>query len=397
MHRTTKILISAALISAMLIGIPLSPWGNEAEAGFFDKMRSAAERATDKAKQSMEKAKRSTKQTLERTERRRREIVDQAKQNSQRTFDQVKQSGREALNRTKQRSRRSLDDFRQRTEQMRKQASEKARQKQWQLERNREEALAQLRQQKALAARKIKKFVQKKNQDVSQIVNLLSSESRTVISRVKQRTDARTAEAVVFLMASKEKGERAMMRVAPILNKVDEFHRDPRIRKKAVTGILVAAAVGTATYQHRDDLKYLATNKTLETVKVPVNGEMRSLNQLYTDAVLQRAPYLRGSDIAEDPAKMLAYGMTSTAKDDLINHFPIVPDGRGGVTTISTATENVPGAKQALAVLQMEAAVEKMASNLAVESAASGQFGDHAQTFAVTYRNVDDSINARFE
>ena len=191
-----------------------------------------------------------------------------------------------------------------------------------------------------------------------------------------------------FLEKTKGKGVEVLEKATPIMQRINEKVRDPEVQKRAMAGVLVAAGTGMAIYQHKDDIKYRLYSEGMKRVRIPVNGQMKSVEDIYSEAILKEAPYLRGTAIAQDPAQILAYGVTATAKKDLLNNIDIVPNGRGGLTSVNSAVIDATGAEQGLAVLQIGDTMEGMA----VETARNGQLGHNAQIFAAAYAGASEKI-----
>ncbi len=220
--------------------------------------------------------------------------------------------------------------------------------------------------------------------------NHLTSHARQVARSSAQRLGRKGGQVVAeYLEKTRSKGVDVVKKSIPLLAKIRKRVADPKIRRRMLAATLVAAGTGIAIYQNRDDIKYIALRNGMQAVHVQVNGETKSAEDIYRDAVLARAPYLAGTTIADDPAAMMAYGVTATVKHDLMNNVRIVPDGRGGVTSVNGAVGGATGAEGGLAALQVGASLEGMA----IETANSGQLGPNARTFAAAYSNANDKID----
>jgi hypothetical protein len=193
-----------------------------------------------------------------------------------------------------------------------------------------------------------------------------------------------------FLTVVKGKSKTAEKQLGKIISSTKRWVKNPENRKKAVSGVVVASAVAYYGYKHKDDIKYGVINTTMENVKVPVNGKMISVETLVSQAVCKNAPFLKNSTLAEDPSAVLAYGVTATAKDDLMNKLEIVPDGRGGVVSVNTAVAQASGSEDALAALEISNSLEGMAMVAAEE----GHLGVYGKQFAGTYAHIEENINA---
>ena len=210
---------------------------------------------------------------------------------------------------------------------------------------------------------------------------------RTVTNRFGPVAGAATAK---FLAKNKRAGARILDGSRDIISAAAAHSRDPQTRRRAVTAVLVAAATGYAVYRHQDDIKYAVASRALHSVKVPVNGEMVSVNTIWANAILEKAPYLEGTDIAEDPAKIIAYGLVGTAGRDLANNLEIVPDGRGGVTTVAQTIERQDTGSGALAALQFQSTME----GAGMEALQSGRLGPNGKLFATAYYDVSTQIES---
>ena len=210
---------------------------------------------------------------------------------------------------------------------------------------------------------------------------------RTVTNRYGAVAGAVTAN---FLARNKKAGARILDGSRDVIRAAAAHSRDPRTRRRAVTAVLVAAAAGYAVYRHQDDIKYAVASRALHGVKVPVNGEMVSVNTIWTNAILEKAPYLEGTDIAEDPAKIIAYGLVGTAGRDLATNLEIVPDGRGGVATVAQTIERQDTGSAALAALQFQSTME----GAGMEAMQSGRLGPNGKLFATAYYDVSTQIEA---
>ena len=196
--------------------------------------------------------------------------------------------------------------------------------------------------------------------------------------------------AAIFLSRNGRSGARILARSRPAIRAAVAYSRNPRTQRRAVAAILIAASAGYAVYRHQDDIKYAVASKVLDDVRVPVNGRTVSANTVWRDAVLKRAPFLRGTDIAEDPAKIIAYGLVGTATSDLAYRLEIVPDGKGGVTTVARAIERSDDSDRALAALQLQSTME----GAAIETMRSGRLGPSAALFATAYYDTSTRIDS---
>jgi hypothetical protein len=196
-------------------------------------------------------------------------------------------------------------------------------------------------------------------------------------------------ETVAAVLARSNKhGQEILTRSRDSMDLVKKRVRDPVVRERAIAGAVAATAVGYYAYEHRDEIQYKAIKLGMENVRVPVNGELTSVEDLYTVQILQRAPYLKGTKIAEDPAALLAYGAVSVGKEDFIEHAPIIPSKSGEMRSIGGTIESSDRASDAISALQVSTNWEGMA----MEAAEHGQFGRHGENFAATYQSMESTF-----
>ncbi|MBW1738631.1 MAG: hypothetical protein JRJ69_14050 [Deltaproteobacteria bacterium] len=221
----------------------------------------------------------------------------------------------------------------------------------------------------------------------------LGYEAKKAAKKTLSRLGVSAGQAVTsFLEKTKGRGAKVVEKATPIMQHIKRKVRDPEVQRRAMVGVLVAAGTAAAIYKHKDDIQYRLASEGMRRVKIPVNGQMRSVEDVYSEAILKKAPYLRGTAIAEDPAQILAYGVAATAKKDLLNNIDIVPNGRGGLTSVNSAVINATGADQGLAALQIGDTIEGMS----VEAARSGQLGYNAQIFAAAYSGASEKIEGGY-
>lgn len=219
----------------------------------------------------------------------------------------------------------------------------------------------------------------------------LGSRLRNKVRIVTKRYGAVAGMAAAnFLAKNKRAGSRILDRSRHVIKAAAAYSRDPRTRRRAVSAALIAVAMGYAVYRHQDDIKYAVASRALDGISVPVNGEMVSMNAIWTNAILQKAPYLKGTDIAEDPAKIIAYGLVGTAGEDLVNHLEIVPDGKGGVSTVAQTIERSDSGSAALVALQFQSTME----GAGMEAVRSGRLGPNGKLFATAYYDVSTRIES---
>lgn len=221
-------------------------------------------------------------------------------------------------------------------------------------------------------------------------VKSLGSGARDKVKRMTSSYGDRAGAATAnFLKRRQSDGGKILDQSRGLIEKTVRHTKDPATRERVVTGILVASATGYALYKHQDDLKYVALKKALS-VPIPVNGEMKSGADLWSDAIKEKYPMLANTDIANDPAKTVAFGLGSTARGDLVNHLPIMPDGRGGKMTLRETGQSVGVTEDKLAVLQLQASME----DATMEAMNDGRLGSKAEIFAASYYDVESRIEA---
>ncbi len=205
---------------------------------------------------------------------------------------------------------------------------------------------------------------------------------------MKDRYGKTPAVAMTYFMAKTNKGKDTISRNSlEAMETIKRKTRDPKMREKAMLGAVTASAVAYYSYTHQDELKYRALNKGLETITVPVNGQNKNLGQLYTEQVLQIAPSLEGCQLADDPAAVLAYGVATVGKEDIINRLEVVPDGKGGMQTIDHTLNETIGPENAVTALNLSSSVEGMA----MSAADNGDFGRYGSQFAATYNTMEST------
>jgi hypothetical protein len=185
-----------------------------------------------------------------------------------------------------------------------------------------------------------------------------------------------------------------MERTRPVRERIVQQVTDPVKRERAITGAVVAGAIAMYAYRNRQDVvdyvQYKAIRFGLDHTKFNVDGKTITGQDLLVGSILKNFPGLEGTRVAEDPAAVLAYGLAAVPKEELMDRLRIVPDGRGGVTTLNDAIGSAKSVDDAVGALQLSSSVEGMA----LDMAESGTFGRHASTFAVTYKAMDARIQA---
>lgn len=242
----------------------------------------------------------------------------------------------------------------------------------------------------------------------STLTNAYSSYSQETLSQIssarsrygRQATDAidgiivsygsQAGERIASVLAQAEQeGIDIANRFNSVADEISRNIRDPRFRDRVFEGAAVGSAVAYYAYKNQDELEYRATKHLFENVYVPTENGGTPIGELITTAILQQAPELRGTQLAEDPAAVIAYGAVAVGTEDIVNHAHIIPDRSGNLRTVNEAIGGSYGADRALDALLIGSSVE----GLALQAAEEGAAGKHAQTFAATYNNMDEAFD----
>jgi hypothetical protein len=299
------------------------------------------------------------------------------KNNNRNKIDNIKRSTRNTTRDIREKSRNKIDTYRESVGRSTRELIDRSRDKP--------------RSTMAAIGQKLRNYSPKKlfTPSRKQAFEKLGAKGKATVRNVAQRFGRPSADAVTeYLSRSKTFGQRIVSSSNGLIAQVSARTRDPETRRKLLVGALVAAGTAYAVYQHKDDIQYIVLRETMDTVKVPVNGEMKSVQEIYSGAILKRAPFLADSAIANDPAALMAYGITATARDDLMHHVAVVPDGRGGLRTVGDTIGQARGGDEALAVLQIGSSVEQVAW----QSARDGYMGPSARLLAGAYLDADGRI-----
>lgn len=220
----------------------------------------------------------------------------------------------------------------------------------------------------------------------------LSDATKAKIRSFGNRYGPKAEEGLVnFYNAAKGKKMVAEQQLGKTISSIQKRIKNPEIRKMAISGVVVASAVTYYGYTHKDDIQYMVINSTMEKVNVPVNGKMMSVESLISQSVCKNAPFLKNSTLANDPSAVLAYGVTATTKDDLMEKLEIVPDGNGNVVSVNAALSQATGSDDALSALQISNSLEGMARTAAEE----GHLGVYGQQFAGTYAYMEENVHGK--
>lgn len=200
--------------------------------------------------------------------------------------------------------------------------------------------------------------------------------------RYGDRAAATTAK---FLAGADQKALAYSQKMQGTYGRVAQKVADPDTREKVVSGLVVAGAYTYYAHQHKSDIKYKAVKYGLQHTSLKINGQTKTAEQLISDGILIKAPFLAGTRIADDPAALLAYGVVAIGSEQLIRDTPLLPDGRGGSQSIEAAARASPSASAAVDTLQLSASLEHMA----MSGAKDGAFGRHGVEFASAYNRAE--------
>ncbi len=333
-----------------------------------------------------------------------------------------------SVTRTKKQVRQKTSSFRKKTKQKRqyiqnkinrdkKRAQELARRKKQQLKKQyagqQKKYSSTIRRSKESAQKKIsyasskyKKTAKKAHKQVTYKRSAVSKKIKTTMRQVTKRygnaakntlmaTQKKYGTKVTQVLAvqmtrAEKNGLQAVKKSTALVHEVGRRVRNPRLRQKAMLGAAVAGGVAYYAYTHQDDIKYKTFRYGMDNIRIPLNGRTVPASEVVSKAILQQAPYLRGTRIAEDPAAVLAYGVVAVGKDDLINRVDLVPDGHGGMRTINQTIQSTEHGNEAMAALQLSSSIEGMALN----AAAQGELGRYGEEFASSYNTMENMNNA---
>jgi hypothetical protein len=167
--------------------------------------------------------------------------------------------------------------------------------------------------------------------------------------------------------------------------------RDPEKRKRAMKAVIAGAIALNESHESEDAVKYRTIRFSLQNTHVLVNFRPKSVASVISETILTQAPYLNGTRIADDPVALFAYGIVSMGSDDLMNNFPMIPDGLGGLYTPNQVSDSVESGAQALEALRVVNCLEGMA----ITAAAQGDLGVYGETFAASYLYMNGVLYGR--
>jgi len=222
--------------------------------------------------------------------------------------------------------------------------------------------------------------------NVKQVKRNYGERGHALVDEFAARYGPRAAKfSARYLSTVRKGGVQALAKGRAIAATVGTRVRDPAVRQKAIHAAIVAGAVAFYVHQHKSDIEYRVLDYGLDHVQIPTRTGPKSLSAVYTDAVLGRAPYLEGTDLAEDPAALLAFGVGDVTRKDLLNHVDIIPDGRGGRHSIAEAVSANSSASEAMEALQVSESLE----GIAFDADEHGKLGRHGESFVSTYHGME--------
>jgi hypothetical protein len=177
----------------------------------------------------------------------------------------------------------------------------------------------------------------------------------------------------------------------PLMVRIKGSVRDPGKRERAMKAVIAGAVVLKDSHESEDAIKYKAIKFGLQNTYVLVNYRPKSVASVISETILAQAPYLIGTRIAGDPVSVFAYGIVSMGNDDLMNNFPMIPDGLGGLRTVNQAVHRVENASQGLETLRVVNCLEGMA----LTATEQGHLGVYGETFVASYLNLNEVLYGR--
>ncbi|MCI0343667.1 MAG: hypothetical protein L0216_21385 [Planctomycetales bacterium] len=147
--------------------------------------------------------------------------------------------------------------------------------------------------------------------------------------------------------------------------RVRQFVTDPENQRRAIE----ALAVGYALYREQDTVKRQLTEAAILklgngiVVTTPKYGRVTLLD-LSTRALVERAPYLRGTDIEKDPAKVLTHLIYQDTDYFLTEAKLVVRNGEPLSVTEALAKSNPALAQDALVCLEAMDAYETLTDEM---------------------------------
>ena len=410
-----RVSLAAVLVLLFFFTLVVPPAAGK---GWGDKFRSSVSRTTKNIRRSVNSArdnirrranrtreniKRSVTRTQDKVRRSLNRTSDRVRQQVNRTSDRVRQRvdrTKRQVNERLQRERRRAEDFaRRQAEQVRRNALQKQEKIRNAARRKKERLDQEIRKIEQFArgaikkngfARAVERVRKRSGETISRTIKRIhgSAGVQAALDTGRRYGQAAGAAVAAYLARSQQKGMQAVRRAQPLIAKISNTVRDPQIQRRLVLGAVAAAGAAYYAHSHKDVIKYRLINHVMESVSVPTQSGPAPLKRVVCGAILAHAPCLQGTSLAEDPAAVLSYGVVAVGKDDLMNKIAIVPDGRGNLRPVNAAIREVSGAEQAMSALQVSNSLEGMAMN----AAGDGVFGVYGETFAGSYRSMEQKL-----
>jgi len=297
-------------------------------------------------------------------------------------FQRARNSVKKRVTRAKERTKKRAQEFQREVGRKKQQYKNAASQR---YRRGKENLQRKSRESKKKFQTKVKKL----DADLQTAKRKFGNRVSNAVNRIRRRYGPAAEKALVsYLSKTKKFNEGIIQRSQGAMANVRQWVKDPRKRKMAMTGVIVASAVAYYGYKHKDDLKYMAFKHGLQKVTVNVNGRAMTAEAAISRSILAQAPYLRGTSVAEDPAAVLAYGVTGLAKKDLMNNVALIPDRNGGMRSINESIYSVDDVDKAIAILNVSSSLEAMG----MYASEHGHFGRYGQEFAASYGALEEQF-----
>jgi hypothetical protein len=220
----------------------------------------------------------------------------------------------------------------------------------------------------------------------------LGKEGFAIIDHTKTKQGPGVANAFAVYLAHAQRGPLISIKQwEPLLVRIKRSVRDPKKQERAMRAVIAGAIVLACSHESEDAIKYKAIKFGFQNTYVLVNYRPKSMSSVISEKILAQAPYLNGTRIADDPVSVFAYGIVSMGSDDLMNNFPMIPDGLGGLHTVNQAVHSVESAAQALETLRLVTCLEGMA----LTAAKQGHLGLYGETFVASYLNINEVVYGR--
>jgi len=104
---------------------------------------------------------------------------------------------------------------------------------------------------------------------------------------------------------------------------------DPKNQEKVFAGVRTALEVRTRYQKGKSELFGRAVDVLGNQVQVEVNGRRMTLNQASSQFIRERAPFLEGSSLAEEPVEALVYTLVAGDKGFAFREMKVVRNRQG--------------------------------------------------------------------